>query len=136
MLVAEPGQPGAALIEGVDQEVRMVANLMHSVSASVINGTNTRASVRSVLDKVPEAHILHLACHGHQREDPLQSCFALSNGPLTISALMELKLSNAMFAFLSACETAKGDKNQPDQAVHLAASLLFCGFRSIIGTMW
>jgi CHAT domain-containing protein len=41
-----------------------------------------------------------------------------------------------MFAFLSACETAKGDRSQPDQAVHLAASLLFCGFRSVIATMW
>lgn len=49
---------------------------------------------------------------------------------------MELKLTNAVLAYLGACETAKGDKYQPDQAVHLAASMLFCGFRSVVATMW
>jgi CHAT domain-containing protein len=42
----------------------------------------------------------------------------------------------AVLAFLSACRTAQGDANAPDQAVHLAASMLFCGFWSVIGTMW
>jgi CHAT domain-containing protein len=106
------------------------------VSADVLNDVSNKASVHSVLHNLPNAHIVHFACHGHQKEDPLQSCFSLNDGPLTISALMELNLPNAVFAFLSACNTAKGDKNQPDQAVHLAASLLFCGFRSIIATMW
>jgi CHAT domain-containing protein len=136
MLVAQPGPPGPSFIPSVDNEVHIIADLMKSVSASTINDVNCRASVSTVLDKLPEAHILHLASHGYQRPDPLQSCFAFHDGPLTISALMKLNLPNAMFAFLSACETAKGDQNQPDQAVHLAASLLFCGFRSIIGTMW
>jgi CHAT domain-containing protein len=45
-------------------------------------------------------------------------------------------LKRASLAFLSACQTAKGDQNQPDQAVHLAASFLFCGFKSVIATMW
>jgi CHAT domain-containing protein len=49
---------------------------------------------------------------------------------------MDLKLPKAMITYLSACETAKGGKKQPDQAVHLAASMLFCGFRSVVGTMW
>jgi CHAT domain-containing protein len=137
ILVADPGgDGGTAVIQGVNQEVHKIAQIVQSVSASVVNDVNVRASARSVLDKLPNAHILHLASHGHQMTDPLQSCFSLSDGPLTIAALMELSLPNAMFAFLSACETAKGDQNQPDQAVHLAASLLFCGFRSIIGTMW
>jgi tetratricopeptide (TPR) repeat protein len=138
MLMAEPGNPeiGVPLIRGVEEEVQTVACLVQSASINVLNDTSTRASVFSVLDKLPDAHILHLACHGHQKEDPLQSCFTLNDGPLTISALMKLNLPNAMFAFLSACETAKGDRKHSDQVVHLAASLLFCGFRSIIATMW
>ena len=55
---------------------------------------------------------------------------------LTVSQLLSLNLSRAFFAFLSACETAKGDEKQPDQAIHLAATMLFVGFRSVIGTMW
>jgi CHAT domain-containing protein len=136
VLVAESSAPGATQIGGVEEEIYTIAGLLQSVSASVINDVNTKATIRPTLEKLPAAHILHLASHGHQEKDALQSCFALNDGPLTISALMKLNLPNALFAFLSACETAKGDQNQPDQAVHLAASLLFCGFRSVIGTMW
>jgi CHAT domain-containing protein len=49
---------------------------------------------------------------------------------------MELDLSKAFLAFLSACETARGDEGQPDQTVHLAATMLFAGFRSVVATMW
>jgi CHAT domain-containing protein len=34
------------------------------------------------------------------------------------------------------CETAKGDEITPDEAMHLAASLLFRGFRGVVATMW
>jgi CHAT domain-containing protein len=81
--------------------------------------------------------MLHLSCHGVQdASHPLQSGFYLHDGKLTIAELMKLNLSNASIAFLSACETAKGDGNQPDEIVHLAAAMLFCGFRSIVGTLW
>ena len=46
------------------------------------------------------------------------------------------KLPNAQLAFLSACETAMGNQEQPDEAVHLAAGMLAAGFRDVIGTMW
>jgi hypothetical protein len=55
---------------------------------------------------------------------------------LTISKLMELKLDRPWFSFLSACETAKGDAEQPDQVMHLAAAMLFAGFKSVVATMW
>jgi CHAT domain-containing protein len=82
------------------------------------------------------AHILHLACHGIHASDPLSSALVLQDGNLTIQDIMALHLPNAILAVLSACQTAKGDRNAPDQAVPLAASMLFCGFRSVIGTMW
>jgi CHAT domain-containing protein len=55
---------------------------------------------------------------------------------LTVSDLMSLNLPNAFLAILSACETAKGDASQPDQSVHLAATTLYMGFKSVVGTMW
>jgi CHAT domain-containing protein len=60
----------------------------------------------------------------------------LSNGTLTVSKLMGLDLNQAWFAYLSACETAKGDAKQPDQGVHLATAMLFAGFKSVVATMW
>ncbi|KAJ7226876.1 hypothetical protein GGX14DRAFT_348119 [Mycena pura] len=32
--------------------------------------------------------------------------------------------------------TAKGDEKVPDEAIHLAATMLFTGFRGVVGTMW
>jgi CHAT domain-containing protein len=90
-----------------------------------------------VNDRVKSANFVHLACHGIQ--DPtnaLESGFYLHDGMLTISKLMELKLDQPWFAYLSACETAKGDAEQPDQVMHLAAAMLFAGFQSVVATMW
>jgi CHAT domain-containing protein len=84
------------------------------------------------------------------------SGFAMVDGIVTASYLMDLKLPNAFFAFLSACESAMGDqvrsnlaeqevsltsdnlgtKNLPDEMLHLAATMMFVGFKSVIGTMW
>ncbi|KAG1908941.1 uncharacterized protein F5891DRAFT_938073 [Suillus fuscotomentosus] len=43
---------------------------------------------------------------------------------------------NPQFAFLSACHTTVGDKKRPDESIHLAEAMQFCGFRSVIGSMW
>jgi hypothetical protein len=91
--------------------------------------------LQSLLENTP-AHILHFACHGIHASHPLSSALVLQDGNLMIRDIMNLHLPNAVLTFLSACQTAKGDKNAPDQAIHLAASMLFCGFRSVIGTMW
>jgi CHAT domain-containing protein len=87
---------------------------------------------------LPSATLVHIACHGSQEpKEPLKSAFHLGdNDVLSVSDLMELDLKGAYLAFLSACETAKGDREQPDQAIHLAATMLFVGFRSVVATMW
>ena len=95
------------------------------------------ASSMDVLSNLPKATILHLACHGHH--DPanlLNSGFVMSDQVLTVTDLMKLNLPNSFLAFLSACETAKSSEAQPDEAIHLAATMLFSGFKSVIGTMW
>ncbi|EIN05305.1 hypothetical protein PUNSTDRAFT_137988 [Punctularia strigosozonata HHB-11173 SS5] len=94
-------------------------------------------TAETLLKLLPQTNILHLACHGHQDlENPLQSGFILRDEKLTIERLMPVPLPRAFMAFLSACETAKGDFNQPDQVVHLAAAMFFAGFKSVIATLW
>jgi hypothetical protein len=83
-----------------------------------ICGTNDTASgdtcgitASALVDKLPEATILHLACHGHQDPDnALNSSFVMSDEMLTIERLMQVPLLRAFMAFLSACDTAKGDQ--------------------------
>jgi CHAT domain-containing protein len=68
----------------------------------------------------------------------------LSDGRLKVSqimrkqdnASMDVNKKSMSLAFLSACETAKGDDSTPDEAMHLAATLLFAGFRGVVATMW
>jgi CHAT domain-containing protein len=111
---------------------------MEAASARVLNDTSALCNVARVRADLTSAdvNVLHLACHGVQHTVPLKSSFILEDGALSIWDLMKLDLPQAALAFLSACQTAKGDSSQPDQAVHLAASMLFCGFRSVIATMW
>lgn len=95
------------------------------------------ASVEAVLSHLPTSSVVHFACHGDQNlENPLKSALVLNNGQLTVSKIMEQPMPNASLAFLSACQTAMGDENLPDEAIHLAATLLFAGFRGAVGTMW
>jgi CHAT domain-containing protein len=139
LLVAEGNIPGFEPLHNVNEEARIISDLVTSSMGSVqltsqIGACDTSGA--ALLERLSGIHALHLACHGHQAPDPLESSFMLRDGPLTIAALMRLDLPHAVLAFLSACETAKVDEARPEQAVHLAASMLFCGFRSVIATMW
>jgi CHAT domain-containing protein len=124
----------------VKDEVERVKRCFEAARASitVINDATAHPTVPGVLASLQasDVNILHLSCHGVQRKDPLASAFLLRDGDLTIQELMKLDLKRSYLTFLSACQTAKGSQDQPDQAVHLAASMLFCGFKSVIATMW
>ena len=94
-------------------------------------------SVTDVISHLPAASIAHFACHGHQNtQNPLESALLLQDGPLKVSQMMQQSMPNASLAFLSACETAMGDENLPDEVIHLGATLLFSGFRGVVATMW
>jgi CHAT domain-containing protein len=124
----------------VKDEVKYVQAAAERASISIddsqcrLGDVTTAARVADVFEST---NLVHIACHGIQNTaDALSSGFCLSDSSLSVSRLMDLDLKNAFFAFLSACETAKGDEKQPDQTVHLAAAMLFVGFRSVVATMW
>ena len=96
-----------------------------------------KATVKETLSAIDKSPWLHLACHGHQDPiDPTQSAFILHRGKLTLSDLMNTVSENAELAFLSACQTAVGDENNPEESIHLAAGMLAVGFKGVIATMW
>jgi CHAT domain-containing protein len=122
----------------VEEELKCVtAVARESKLGPSVDTIGSAATVAQVTDRVRSTHFVHLACHGIQHPtEALESGFYLSDGMLTVSKLMTLDLDRAWFAYLSACETAKGDASQPDQVVHLAAAMLFAGFKSVVATMW
>ena len=90
-----------------------------------------------VVEELGKNEWVHLACHGlPDREQPFESAFALHDGHLTIQRIIGCDFKNPEFAYLSACHTTVGDKESPDEVIHLASAMQFAGFRSVIGTMW
>ncbi len=96
------------------------------------------ATVENVIAKLPEAHVLHLACHATQDTvDPLRSGFVLANGNrLTVEELMKHHFPNARVAILTACHTASNDAALPEESINLATAVMSAGFSSIVATKW
>jgi CHAT domain-containing protein len=139
VLIDEAVAPGLPRLYGVKEEIVVVESLLETngLDSSRIAHVVEGATVERVMHRLQDASIVHFACHGMENsEDPLKSGFKLRDGTLTIEKLMRLNMPKALFAFLSACETAKGNQKQPDYNVHLSAAMLFVGFRSVIGTLW
>lgn len=109
----------------------------HTKSSRFLQLDGDNATVESVLKAMDEYSWVHLACHATQHpDDPAQSSFYLHGGRLTLSAITNKSFKNKGLAFLSACETAAGNEELPDEAVHLAAGMLMAGYPSVIATMW
>jgi CHAT domain-containing protein len=127
-------------LQYAEYETKLVRAAAERASISVDNSNvciGNLTTVAHVPEVLKHTNFVHIACHGTQNAvNALSSGYCLSDGNLSVSHLMELDLKDTFFAFLSACETAKGDEKQPDQTVHLAAAMLFVGFRSVVATMW
>ncbi|KAJ7265295.1 CHAT domain-containing protein [Mycena rebaudengoi] len=137
-VVIEPNAPGSAHLPGTAIELENIAKRVPKEWLTAIhNGT-----IAEVMKHLPDSSVVHFACHGTQDStNPLDSGLVLSDGRLTVSRIMQQpeneESKKAMsLAFLSACETAKGDNSTPDEAMHLAATLLFAGFHAVVATMW
>ncbi|EUC59236.1 CHAT domain protein, partial [Rhizoctonia solani AG-3 Rhs1AP] len=61
---------------------------------------------------------------------------SLSDGTLDLASINRRSFKNKGLAFLSACQTATGDEQLPDEAIHLASGMLMAGYSSVIATMW
>ncbi|CAA7269202.1 unnamed protein product [Cyclocybe aegerita] len=142
LVLAQPTTQGHQDLPMTLQELELVEKVIPTgsllrVGEGRLSEANTNRTVGEALEHLTESSILHLACHGHQdRGDPLSSGFELQDGRLTISKLISRQTPHAVLAFLSACESASNDLEIPDEALNLAAAMLYAGFRSVIGTMW
>ncbi|KAJ6529165.1 CHAT domain-containing protein [Mycena vulgaris] len=139
--VIEPNAPNCSPLPGTKQELAKILNRVPNQWLTSL----LRTTRMEVIKSLQESSIVHFACHGLQdSENPLDSSLMLSDGRLKVSQIMRGRESGysegsgkpMSLAFLSACETAKGDNSTPDEAMHLAATFLFAGFRGVVATMW
>ncbi|KAG1771928.1 CHAT domain-containing protein [Suillus placidus] len=133
------GQPGAGkgkALSAVDSELELVHKLVPATAnhTTISGDAATRAGAFQALE---ENTWVHLACHGKQDPtQPYHSHFVMRDEHLTLLDIMDTHIPHAEFAFLSACHTAVGDEETPDEVIHLAAGLQFSGFKSVVGTLW
>ncbi|KAJ7879170.1 tetratricopeptide repeat-containing protein [Mycena leptocephala] len=139
-------QPTTTHFADLPNTIDELRKIEETIPKEWLTSLESPASVDMVLQLLQSSSIIHFACHGVQNTgEPLQSAVLVGNDKLTVLQIMEKSgvshsgssnPKNLGLAFLSACETAMGDKNVPDEAMHLAATLLFAGFRSVVATMW
>ncbi|KDR67694.1 hypothetical protein GALMADRAFT_257969 [Galerina marginata CBS 339.88] len=127
------GQPAEDL-PNIQHEIGIIQQLANSVDVF----TGARANRKTVLRVLQHHSWAHFACHGHlgDKDKPFHASFQLHGGHLTLLVLMHARLPNAELAFLSACHSVASDLLTPNETIHLAAALQFCGFRSVVGTLW
>ncbi|KAH9956730.1 CHAT domain-containing protein [Russula dissimulans] len=128
------GQPDPTL-QGVRGEIKVIQR--HAPSASSLIGA--KATRASVMEHLPDHQMVHFACHGRlEPEKPFDTGFVLhSDERLTLLDIVRLQLSTAECAFLSVCHAAEWtDVDTSDEVLHLTAAMQYCGFRSVVGTLW
>jgi hypothetical protein len=144
-----PGLPSLLLVAHFDVPSPDVSLSEVCKDVKIVQALNTRLSVKSlisegatttsVLDGLRDHRFVHFVCHGTlEARKPFDAGFELhGNERLTLLEIVRSHLPAAEFAFLSACHTAElTDGSAADEGLHLAAAVQYCGFRSVVGTMW
>jgi CHAT domain-containing protein len=136
LIVGQAQTLGQAPLPGTREEIESIKTYVQSPEHySLLEGDD--ATPDAVLTSMQMYDWVHLACHAHQHaSNPTSSGFLLHNGTLSIFTIAQRNFKNKGLAFLSACQTARGDERLPDEAAHLASAMLMAGYKNVIATMW
>jgi hypothetical protein len=135
-------RPSVLLVAQPDLSLPTVGGEIQAVQAldtEVTSLISQAATPATVIDAFHHHQFVHFACHGTlEAGKPFEAGFMLyGDERLTLLEIVRSHLPNAEFAFLSACHTAEVTEGSVvDEGLHLAAAVQYCGFRSVVGTMW
>ena len=109
------------------------------VDTEVTNHISEAATPAAVIDSIHRHGFVYFTFHGTlEAGKPFEAGFELhGDARLTLLEIVRAHLPTAEFAFLSACHTAELTEGSiVDEGLHLAAAVQYCGFSSVVGTMW
>ncbi|KAI9462886.1 CHAT domain-containing protein [Lactarius psammicola] len=135
-------QPSLLLVSQPDESLPGVwgeIEVMHNLNVPVTGLISKWATPTSVVEGLRDHRFAHFACHGNlETGKPFDASFQLHGGErLALLDIVRFQFPNAEFAFLSCCHTAEiTEESIADEALHLTAAMQYCGFRSVVGTMW
>ena len=134
LLVAQPDD----FLPGVNEEIEVIQRAIKS-RVTMKSLISSEATPSSVVESLRDSRFVHFACHGVlETGKPFEASFKLHGGSrLTLLEIAQSRLPDAEFAFLSCCHAAEiTEESVVDEALHLTAAMQYCGFRSVVGTMW
>ncbi|KAF8738241.1 TPR-like protein, partial [Rhizoctonia solani] len=135
LMISQVSTPGFSTLPGTEKELSLISQ--HFSSLRVTKLSEMAATPDAVLEAIGSHSWVHFACHASQiAQDPASSALYLHSGTLDLNKISKNSLGRKAFAFLSACQTATGDYNLPEEAVHLAAGMIMAGYPTVIATMW
>jgi CHAT domain-containing protein len=129
LLVAQP-----ETLPGAFDEITAI----QTTKAPVTTLISAMATPKMVIEGLRDHRFAHFVCHGLlETGKPFDASLELHKDNLTLLNIVRSQLPAAEFAFLSACHTAElTEGSAADEGLHLAAAMQYCGFRSVVGTMW
>jgi CHAT domain-containing protein len=139
--VRSSGRPPILLVAQPDSlpTVRGEIQVVQALDTNVTSLISDAATPATVIDGLHHHGFVHFACHGTlEAGKPFEAGFELhGDARLKLIEIVRAHLPTAEFAFLSACHTAEVTEGSViDEGLHLAAAVQYCGFRSVVGTMW
>ncbi|KAH9057711.1 CHAT domain-containing protein [Lactarius vividus] len=139
---SSPGRPSLLLVAQPDPSLPTVEGeiqIVQALDTEVTGLISEAATPAAVIDGFHHRQFVHFACHGRlEAGKPFDAGFELHGGDrLTLLDIVRSDLPTAEFAFLSACHTAEVTEGSiADEGLHLTAAVQYCGFKSVVGTMW
>ena len=129
LLVAQPDT-----LPGAFGEIMAIQTTKTPVTTLI----SAMATPETVIEGLRNHRFAHFVCHGLlETGKPFYTSLELHQDNLTLLAIVRSRLPAAEFAFLSACHTAELTEGSiADEGLHLAAAMQYCGFRSVVGTLW
>ena len=123
-----------ATLPGVDDEIKAIEGTKTKVTTLI----SKMATCETVIEGLKNHRFAHFVCHGLLETDkPFEASLELHKDNLTLLEIVQSQLPAAEFAFLAACHSAElTEGSVADECLHLAAAMQYCGFRSVVGTMW
>jgi CHAT domain-containing protein len=137
ILISQPNTPGLSPILFTRTETHALKELMKGTAIDAQLLEDSKATKENVKAEMKSHSWAHFACHGVQDvQEPLESGLCLHDGRLELLGIMKEEIPNLDLAFLSACQTSKGDLKLSEEVVHLAAGMPAAGYCGVVGTMW
>ncbi|KAF8257963.1 CHAT domain-containing protein [Lactarius quietus] len=120
---------------GAREEIRVV----QTIATTVTTLASATATPTTVVEHLRDHQFAHFVCHSLlEAGKPFEASFKLHGNNLSLLDIVRSQLPTAGFAFLSArhIEPTEDYVANSEEGLHLVAAMQYCGFRSVVGTLW